>query len=458
MSTKNIVKWAVNIIIPLLILFIPTSETFTKDIKIFFVITIFAIILIATENIPMGATALLLPISYVLLLKVPTNVAFASWSLEIPWLIIAGFLITAVLEKTGLMKRLAYNSILLAGGSFKGIIVGMLITGTVMAFLIADVAAKAVLMGALALSICKALDLKLGDKAASAIAAAAWLAVSGTSYFVYTGSTGNLVPFGIAMTADVATPSYIAYMGHMLLPQLIYTILCTIAIFILFKPEKEILSKDYFKQEKAKLGKITANEIKVVVISILLVVSILTSSYHGIGVGWLFVMAAFVMFLPGINLAEQKDFAQVKFAFILFVTACLCIGIVSNFLGVGQFIASIFEPLLRGSAAKSLGGIWILSWVTNFALTPLAAYSAFTVPLVEIGRSLGIDPLPVIYTMVHGLENVLFPYEYAGVLVIYGFGMMSYGKAVKFLAVKSALSLIAILVIFIPWWMIIGLL
>ena len=458
MNKKTIIKWGINILIPVLILLVPTTELFTSDMRTFFAITAAAIILIATENIPTGATALILPIAYIIFLGIDAEVAFKPWSMEIPWLVIAGFLITAVLEKTGLMKRLAYNAILLTGGSFKGIIIGILLTGTVLAFLIADVTAKAVLIGALALSICKALDLKLGDRAASAIGATAWMAVSGTSYLVYTGSTGNLVPFGLAANMGVQVPSYVQYMVHMFVPQLIYIIICTIIIMVIFKPEKAIESKDYFKQEKEKLGKVKADEWKVIVIAAALIIAILTSSLHGISVGWLFVIAAFVMFLPGIKLADTKDFAQVKFPVVLFITACLCIGIVSNVLGVGQFVADIFKPLLEGSPVKMLAGVWGLSWVSNFALTPLAAYSAFTAPLVETANALGINPVPVIYTMIQGLENVVFPYEYAGVLVLYGFGMMSYGKCCKFMAIKSLVGILALIAIFVPWWHLVGVL
>lgn len=458
MNKRSITKWGINIIVPILILFIPTTEAFTTDIRTFFAITIFAIILIATENLPTAATALILPISYILILNIPASAVFAPWSLEIPWLIVSGFIITSVLNKTGLMKRLAYSAIVITGGSFKGILFGLLVTGAVASLLIADVVAKAVLIGALGLSICNALDLKLGDKAASAVAATSWVAVSGTSYLVYTGSTNTLVPFGIASEVGVAIPSYVEYLKHMFVPQMFYIVVCMIIIFIVFKPEKKIESKLYFAAEKAKLGKISKDEWKIIIISLLLIISIVTSSIHGVSVGWLFVIAVFIMFLPGINVASEKDFASIKFPFVLFVTACLCIGVVSNILGVGQFLSDIFSSFLHGSPTQTLGGIWALSWTTNFALTPLAAYSAFTVPFVELANSLDINPVAVVYTMIQGLENVIFPYEYAGVLVIFGFGMISFGKCCKYLALKSLAGIACLFVFFIPWWNIIGIL
>lgn len=83
MNKKTIIKWGINILIPVLILLVPTTELFTSDMRTFFAITAAAIILIATENIPTGATALILPIAYIIFLGIDAEVAFKPWSMEI---------------------------------------------------------------------------------------------------------------------------------------------------------------------------------------------------------------------------------------------------------------------------------------------------------------------------------------------------------------------------------------
>ena len=86
-STSFYVKWIVNFLIPIVIALIPTTDAFTAPIKWFLVISVFAIILIATENVPLLAVTIGLPVCYVVFLKVPATVAYQPWSLEIPWLI-----------------------------------------------------------------------------------------------------------------------------------------------------------------------------------------------------------------------------------------------------------------------------------------------------------------------------------------------------------------------------------
>lgn len=142
-STSFYVKWIVNILIPVVIALIPTTDAFTAPIKWFLVISVFAIVLIATENVPLLAVTIGLPVCYVVFLKVPATVAYQPWSLEIPWLILGGFILTVALQKSGLLQRIAYRCILLFGGRFRGILYGMALVGTICSLIISDVAAKA---------------------------------------------------------------------------------------------------------------------------------------------------------------------------------------------------------------------------------------------------------------------------------------------------------------------------
>lgn len=455
---KSLIKWILNIIIPMLVLLIPTDGNFTWTIKAFLIVTIFAIVLIATDNLPMLVIALGLPVCYIIFLKVPSAVVMRPWTTEIPWLILGGFLITQALQRTGLLKRMAYRCILLFGGRFRGIIYGMMFVGVIASLIISDLSAKVILLGALALGICEALGVKKGGRTASAIGLAALAATLGPSYLFLTGSTGNLVPLGIAASVGVTLPTWTQYLTHMFIPQLIYVFLTVLLIDILFKPDEEIRSKEYFKSQLASFGKISRDEIKIITISLILIVLVATSSIHQISVGWLFVCAAVVMMLPGIKVIGQEDMKNVNFTYILFVAACLSIGMVSVELGVGKTISEVIYPLIAGSASRVMGGVWGMGFLINFALTPLAAYSAFTAPLVDMANTIGVNPLPVLYSFIQGLEQVAFPYEYAPVLILFSYGMVSFKNIVKYNIIRAIISLVCMFLLFIPYWKLIGLL
>ncbi|MGI6730400.1 MAG: SLC13 family permease [Anaerovoracaceae bacterium] len=458
MSKSNSIKWIVSFLLPILVSLVPVSESFTAPIKLFMVITIFAICLIATEVVPLFVVSVALPVTYIVFLQIDPKIAFAAWSLDVPWLILGGFILTMALEKTGLLKRVAYRLILLFGGKFNGILFGFMLLGAIISLIITDVAAKAILFGALAVGIAKAFELEMGGRTASALGMAAIASALGPSYLWYTGSNGNIVPFGIMAGAGYEIPSWTEYIVHMFVPQLIYVILTTLIIAVFFKPDVEIKTREYFKSELISFGKMSRDEVKVLVLSILLIIGVVTSSIHKVSIGWLFVYAAIILMLPGMRLVKPENIKDVNFTFILFVVGCLSIGIVSANIGVGQFIADSLYPIIAGSLSRFTGGVWALGFLANLALTPLAAYSAFALPVADMATSLGINPIPVMYAFIHSLEQVIFPYEYAPVLIVFGMGLASAKRYMKFNIMRAALSLICIFVVFIPYWNLIGLL
>ena len=52
LDKKKQIGWTISILIPLIIAFIPVSENFTVSLKLFFMITLFMIMIIAFELFP----------------------------------------------------------------------------------------------------------------------------------------------------------------------------------------------------------------------------------------------------------------------------------------------------------------------------------------------------------------------------------------------------------------------
>ena len=69
-------------------------------------------------------------------------------------------------------------------------------------------------------------------------------------------------------------------------------------------------------------------------------------------------------------------------------------------------------PLIEGkSVSVVFFVIYILCILLNFLMTPLAIGSAFTVPMVNIAITLGINPTGLIMIFWNSCVATLFPYE-----------------------------------------------
>lgn len=175
-NRNALIKLAVTLLLPLAIFLVPTNDLFTSDLRLFLVITLMAIISFATESLPQTGVALALPVAYVVTGIAGGDVVFAAWLNYVPWMMIGALVLSMVLEKTKLMKRIAYHCILMTGASYRGIIVGLIIAGIIMNLFIMDNAI--IPMAALAYGICRAMDLKPGKASAGIMLSAAFAALT----------------------------------------------------------------------------------------------------------------------------------------------------------------------------------------------------------------------------------------------------------------------------------------
>lgn len=395
-----LLKWAIIILCPLLILCVPVNEMFTWPVKMFFVITLLAILLFALETIQQTAVAILLPIAYVVFQIAPSTVAFSPWTGNTPWMMIGGLILANILQSIGLLKRIAYKCIFLTGCSYKGIIYGIGLAGLVLNVMIP--AQATIPLAALAFGICQAMGLKK-SKAAAGIMLSAGLAALLPNYLFL--NPNLLIVYGVGET--VVGPSGVTWAGFLYhnAPVILFYVVMFWITTKLFKPETAVNGKEWFIAEYEQLGAIKKEEKKGVLICFLLFIGLITQPWHKIEVAWVFA----------------------------------------------------FMPMLEGrSVTFVLVFMWLLCMLVNFILTPLAIGATFAVPLTQIALSLGINPEVMWLTICHGYDQILLPYEYPLYMLFFSFNLVYLKDFVKLFGVKIIVNLIFFVCILLPYWNLIG--
>lgn len=450
----ELIKLGITVLLPLCFFFIPTNETFTPELRLFFVITLIAILAFATESLPQSGVALALPVLYIILNICPPDAAFRPWTSYIPWMCIGGLLLALILEKIGLLQRLAYRCILLTGATYKGIIWGLTLTGVILNLMIP---AQAVIpMAALSYGICKAMDLKPG-KASAGITLAAAMASLLPLNWLYNANLLIVIGFGEAGGGPTSV-GWFEVLQHNF-PMMLYTIIMAFLCTIVFKPEQEIHGREYFANELEKMGKMSKDEWKALIITLLLIFILMfgRSIFPTLEVAWAFLFVPALFFVPGIDLADQKDVNNLNWGFIFFITACLSIGNAAGHLGLGKIVAEMALPVLQGQSYYVFFlFIWFLFMLMNFLLTPLAMEAAFTSPLAEIAINLGIDPMSVYYIIMNGVDQILLPYEYALYLIFFSFGMVKTPDFAKIMGMKMVVNFALVFALLVPYWNLMG--
>ena len=405
-----LLKWAIIILCPLLILCVPVNEMFTWPVKMFFVITLLAILLFVLETIQQTAVAILLPIAYVVFQIAPSTVAFSPWTGNIPWMMIGGLILANILQSIGLLKRIAYKCIFLTGCSYKGIIYGIGLAG---------------------------------------------LAALLPNYLFL--NPNLLIVYGVGET--VVGPSGVTWAGFLYhnAPVILFYVVMFWITTKLFKPETAVNGKEWFIAEYEQLGAIKKEEKKGVLICFLLFIGLITQPWHKIEVAWVFAFMPMLAYMPGFQIGTADDIKNANFPFIMFVTACMSIGATAGSLEIGQMISNTALPMLEGrSVTFVLVFMWLLCMLVNFILTPLAIGATFAVPLTQIALSLGINPEVMWLTICHGYDQILLPYEYPLYMLFFSFNLVYLKEFVKLFGVKIIVNLIFFVCILLPYWNLIG--
>ncbi|KAF1295991.1 hypothetical protein BAU15_14055 [Enterococcus sp. JM4C] len=456
MDKNKIIGWLISLCVPLGVSFIPTSDAFTPSLRLFLVITLFVILIIALELLPRLISAVLLPSLYMISGLVSGEVAFQSWTSTTVWMVLGGLIFSNILDETGLLKRIAYFVILKCGGTYAGAVFGCFFIGIILNLI--TFCNGWLVAAALVYGVCKAMDLK-PSKESSLLCFAGTLGATGCTVCLYYPGYYSMLEVAVReFVPDYRMNMFtsFAYNGY-------FMIWCVLSILILMKVYKTKdlkinVSKKLFTEKYQQLGKMSTKEKIAVGMIVLLLMYLFASSLLGLPAAYGFMIIPFLMFLPGIGIGKPKTLESLNYPMVFFVASCLGIGIVGAHVGFGDFLTGIAVPLLAGqSTLVVLVAFILMGMVANFFMTPYAMLGGLAIPFAQIAVQLGINPLVACMCLLYSCEVLFLPYESAGNLIMYGYGMMPMKDFIKQMTLKAVIMLVGFVVVMYPMWHLTGL-
>lgn len=449
-------KWIVSIVIPVIVYFlIPVDgQAVTHPMAMFLAITTWAVCMWAMDGMNEVAVGLILPVLYIVLCGVKQQVVYSPWLSEVPIIVIGGFALGKILQETGLGKRIGLTCVRCMGGSFIGTLIGLTLAVSIVAPLVPAITGKAAIFCAIGISLCDALDFKPKSREATAVILTCCLAVASTKLCYLTGGADLVLGMGLLNKVSGINTSWMEYAAHNFLPGMLYTAM-SVGLVMLILPSKvdRQALRATLQTKYQELGPVTPEQKRAALLMLATLILLATDKLHGVAAGLVLIGITFVAFLPGVRLLDGPKFSKINFAPLFFIMGCMTIGSAGGFLKVTGWIAGITLPYLHGMT-DTLAGIasYVLGAGANFLLTPLAATTTMTSPLVELGIQMKMDPRVLFYSFQYGLDNYIFPYEYAVVLYFFSSGYMLFKDMVKVLASRMILTGIFLFFIAIPFW------
>lgn len=452
---KKLAGWLISLIVPAAIGLIPLNQNYTSSLKLFFMITVFVILLIAFELIPQLISAILLPSLYFISGLVPMNVAFGSWTSTTVWMVMGGLILSNVLDECGLLNRIACFVISKCGGTFSGAVIGCFFIGIILnlvTFCYGWLVASTLVFG-----ICKAMNLK-PSKESSLLCFAGTIGATGSTIFLYYPGYYSIIESSIRTIDPQYSMSILETFKYNGAAFFLY-VLTLLILMKLYKTKKmdEQFQDNIFEKKYRELGAMNQKEKYAVIMVLALLIYLFSTRFTNLPAAYGFMCIPLVAFLPGISLADKKTTEKINFSMVFFVSACLGIGVVGAEVGFGEFLATIAVPLLSGKSPMVASlAFMFFGAMANFVMTPFAMLGGLSLPFAQMAVSLGLNPVAVVMILLYSCEILLLPYQSAGNLMMYAFGMMPMSDFIKQQGLKALLMIVGFILIIFPIWTVLG--
>lgn len=311
------------------------ADAFSRHNAYMLAVFLGAIILWMTQALPNYLTSLILIISLVLTGVLPEREAYAQLGHPVMWLNIMSFVLASMLVATGVAKRFALWFILRFGKNAGSIFVSFIIINVVLSAFISATTAKAAILLPIFMVIAAIYGARSGEgknNFGRSIVLQNLLNINlGAGAFV-TGSGANLLAaalIGGAIGGSVYFSDWMMAMFPIMVGLMFVGYILAMKVFFPLKPEERVPQikggMERLRQEYQKLGKMDVQEMKAVVIFLLILGFWATDRLHGISATAVAFVGAIVALLPRVGIVKWND-VDIPWHLMLFSAGAYTLG------------------------------------------------------------------------------------------------------------------------------------
>lgn len=409
----------ISLAVLLAIVSIPTPEGLTVAGHRMLALLVFSVILWMTETISYPASAAVIMSMMIILLGfspsltdpvklygtgASLNMALGGFSNSAWALVGAALFLSIAMTKTGLDRRIALRVLSLVGAKTNRILIGVILTGFALSFFVPSTTARVACMVPIVMGIISAFGIEKRTRFAGILMIATAQADSIWNVGIKTAAAQNLIATGFIHDLLGYDISWMEWF----IAAFPFAFLMSIALyFVLLKmmpPEMDEIpgGKEVIAKELKALGNLTRQELKLLVISGLLLTfwvlekktlgdfgitgALGATQIHQFGTAAITVLAITVMFLPGINILNWQE-AQGKVAwgtlFLFGIGISLGTAIIKT--GAGEWLAKAIVPAFGLADASIIMIIAILALfliIIHLGFASATALAAALIPII----------------------------------------------------------------------------
>lgn len=336
------------------------------------------------EIFPNWMTTISMLLLWVVLGRIPFTSAFASYTSSTVWLIIGAFCLAATVTKTGLFNRITLGLIRIFSPAFPQQILAMLLVGTLCAPLIPSAAAKAVLGATLAQKSADTMCYPPHSKERCGLFMAAFIGFCITTPAFMSGSVFTYSLLGALSDEARTNVSWLSWLVAMLPWLLILLATSYVFICLTATPKKGTYSitREYAKEEFAKLGKMSSAEKKSAVLLAAAVLLWILENILKINASVTAMGIAILCF--ALKLLENKEISTaVPWALVLHIGGVINLGSILPAVGLDKWIQSLMVPIFQ-NVSTPITAILVIFLLVLLVRVVMVSQNAVVVMMVAL--------------------------------------------------------------------------
>jgi len=422
------------------------AEGFMRTNVMMLAIFVAALILWITEAIPNYLTSLIIIISLILAKVLPEKEALAQLGHPVMWLNIMSFVLASMLVATGVAKRFALWFIIRFGKSASSIFISFILINLVLSAFISATTAKAAILLPIFMVIASIYGAHSGNRNnfGRSIVLQNLLNINlGAGAFV-TGSGANLLAaalIGGAIGGKVFFGDWMMAMFPIMVGLMFIGYFIAMKIFFPLSPEERLPQieggMDRLREELAKLGKIDIQEIKAIVLFVLILGFWATDRLHGISATSVAFVGAVIALLPRIGIVKWNE-VDIPWHLMLFSAGAYTLGSGFDFTDLPSItVNAIFDHLGIGNNTPF--------WLLYVLLTGVMVFSALLfqsktmramifIPIaIGVANRFGFSVISLALPVAFMIEHVyVLPFNSKPAALLYETDQYSISDAFKF--------------------------
>lgn len=413
-------------ILGLIIALMTPPEGLEKAAMIFMGVFVCILIWLVLQVIDEHITVIIAMTLFVVFNVTDFKTAFAPFAGASVWLVIAAFGISAVVAKTGLLKRISFKILSWFPENYKGQIAALFASGLAISPLIPSLTAKSVILAPFSATASSSLGYQKGSNGSRGMFAAMWISSGIFGCAFLSGAIPVVTMLGFMPPETAAEFTWVKWFASSWLWLLILGVLSFIAIMVVCNPKNDEVAitteKGFAKKSLDALGVITREEKIAGVLLAAALLGWMTTQFHGIdSTSWaliiLFLMAVFGLF-------NAQDFKNLAWGTVFFVGGIFSLAALISQLKIHTWLGGIITPILgplAGNPYLLIPVICIAVYIIRAVIISQTAVTAlFYAALVGVTQAVGIHPFVLLF--VTYMSTLVWHFSFTNVTYVAALG------------------------------------